>query len=180
MAKYGENNIKGYMYDEELDCLYDLAKECDTIVEIGSWKGRSTHALLSGCNGKVFAVDHFKGSADPEEHEKYYSEVNGDNIYNEFKNNLIDFDNLVIMRTSSETASHIISNAEMIFIDGEHTAEGFKKDLDLWLPKATRIICGHDYNDKFPGIKNYVDEKFKDIEIVGSIWIKRLTNNKTI
>lgn len=174
MAKYGENNIQGYMYDEELDCLYNLATEVNSIVEIGSWKGRSTHALLSGCKGTVIAVDHFLGSADKEEHEKYYKDAKDDIIYNEFINNVGHFNNLKVLRMSSENAIKLVDSVDMIFIDGEHTSEGFKKDLDMWLPKCRKIICGHDYNDKFPGVKNYVDKNFKDIEVIGSIWIKRL------
>ena len=57
-----ENRITGFMSEPELTQLYKWACECESIVEIGSWRGRSTHALLSGCKGKVYAVDHFGGN----------------------------------------------------------------------------------------------------------------------
>ena len=48
---------QGWMYPEELEWLYEAAKRMNSIVEIGSWQGRSTYVLLSGCRGPVVAVD---------------------------------------------------------------------------------------------------------------------------
>ena len=45
------------MYPAELEWLYKAAKRMKSIVEIGSWQGRSTYVLLSGCQGPVMAVD---------------------------------------------------------------------------------------------------------------------------
>ncbi len=58
--EYKDLGIQGWMSLKELNWLYQQAKKCDSILEIGSWKGRSTHALLSGCKGIVTCVDTFK------------------------------------------------------------------------------------------------------------------------
>ena len=54
--------IPGWMSAEELQWLFEQAGQHENIVEIGSWMGRSTHALLTGTKGKVIAVDTFQGS----------------------------------------------------------------------------------------------------------------------
>jgi glycosyltransferase involved in cell wall biosynthesis len=164
-------NIDGWMTDEELNFLYQLSKKYKTIAEIGSWKGRSTNALLKGCKGKVTAIDHFKGS---DEKDLTHGAVG---IYEQFLDNTKWADNLEVYKMSSEEASKKEETFEMVFIDGEHTYEGVKKDIDLWKGKATKIICGHDYCNGWKGVMKAVDENFKNVGVVGSIWYVILDGN---
>ena len=53
------NDIEGWMEQTELEWLYSIASEMESIVEIGSWKGRSIHALCTRCKGTVTAIDLF-------------------------------------------------------------------------------------------------------------------------
>jgi len=167
------NDIEGWTSQKELDFLHNTASEMETIVEIGSWKGRSTKALLSGTNGIVYAVDHFLGSKGEEEQHK---EAKGDTIYNQFISNVGSYPNLRVLRMLSEEAVKQFkdNSVDMVFIDGEHTYETVKKDIELWLPKAKKIICGHDYCDSWPSVKKAVEEKFNDFCICDSIWIENL------
>jgi predicted O-methyltransferase YrrM len=84
-----KNKIQGWMSETELLWLFNTAKEMNSVVEIGSWKGRSTHALLSGCKGTVYAVDHFLGSVD--ERETYHAEAKTRDIYKDFMGNVGSF-----------------------------------------------------------------------------------------
>jgi hypothetical protein len=43
----------------------------------------------------------------------------------------------------------------MVFIDGAHEYEWVKKDVDLWFPKARKMICGHDIGEK--GVREAVE-----------------------
>ena len=146
-----------------------------TIAEIGSWKGRSTHPLCSGCQGKVFAIDHFMGSVGdglaPTE-----AEIREDGVYKAFCKNTQKFNNLFVDRKDSLSAAKQYPDGffDMIFIDAEHTYESVKKDLDVWLPKARKLICGHDYFDRFPGVVKAVNEKFGTVEFTDVIWYKWL------
>jgi len=165
------NDIPGWMSPLELDWLYKTAKKMSSIIEIGSWKGRSTHALLSGCKGPVIAVDHFKGSIGEE---KEHQEAKDHDIYEEFIKNVGSFKNLKVMRTDSLKAACLFEDksVDMVFIDGGHRYEEVKRDIEAWLPKTRRIICGHDYN--WNSVKQAVEEKFGFVDTAETIWLKWL------
>lgn len=167
------NNVEGWTSQRELNFLHNVAGEMKTIVEIGSWKGRSTRALLSGTNGTVYAIDHFLGSKGEEEQHK---EAKEDVVYNQFITNNGHYKNLKVLRMSSAEAVKQFKDksVDMVFIDGEHTYEGVKEDIKLWLPKAKKLICGHDYCESWQGVKKAVEENFKDFTKEDSIWIKNL------
>jgi len=167
------NNIEGWMMPGELEVLYDQAQKAESVIEIGSWKGRSTHALLSGCKGTVYAVDHFQGSVGEEE---AHAEAKTGDIYAQFMKAVGHFPNLKVCRGASLSIAALFDQqgikADMVFIDGGHTYEEIKADIAAWLPKAKKVICGHDYN--WPGVKRAVDEYFGTVEVYQSLWIKRM------
>lgn len=168
-VKIGEH-IDGWMDPEELRWLLSKAKEMETILEIGSWKGRSTYALCMGCKGKVVSVDHFKGS---KEHQG-----RGDlpTIRDEFLKNTGEFSNLVSLVMSSEEASKVLEeNFDMVFIDGSHEKEDVKKDLELWGFRWNKLICGHDWSHD--GVSSSVREYFNGEYKLGpkSLWYKEKT-----
>lgn len=167
--------VSGWMTEDELIWLRDTAREMQNVVEIGSWKGRSTRALCAGCPGTVFAVDHWRGSKG----EEIFAEdgSDGEEAYIEFRYNTRDLRNLVPERISSLEAAPTFTDKflDMVFIDGGHLYEEVKADIQAWLPKARVMICGHDYSERWPGVKQAVDELLGEVEIHGTIWSKRLT-----
>jgi hypothetical protein len=132
------------MSDNELRWLHDSAKKMESVVEIGSWRGRSTHALLSGCPGTVWAIDHFQGS--PTERNNTHADAKTKDIYQEFMANVGMFPNLKVLKMDSIEASKQFEpkSIEMIFIDGDHDFGPFCNDLRAWLPVCKKLICGHD------------------------------------
>jgi hypothetical protein len=170
------NKIPGWMSVTDLLWLYNIAKEMDSIVEIGSWKGRSAHALLSGCNGTVYAVDHFLGSLD--ERGGPHAEAGIRDIHKDFMNNVGNFKNLKVLKMDNgEAAKQFEDNSvEMVFIDAGHTYEEVLGDIRRWLPKVRKIICGHDRGDE--QVNKAVVEVFGiDFEInekIGNIWLKKI------
>jgi len=166
------NSIKGWMRQNDLQWLYETAKEMDNIVEIGSWEGRSTHALLSGCCGEVSAVDHFLGSKS--ELMSSHKATTTRDIYNEFLENVGSFKNLKIYRKDSLEASKEFkdNSVDMVFIDGGHMYEEVVADINAWAPKARKIICGHDYPLKRVrrAVRDTLGEPIRNNKD-GNIWI---------
>ena len=151
-------SVHGMMPRIELEWLYEAAKRMQSIVEIGSWKGRSTFVLCAGCQGMVYSIDphtwgHIRPGGVPD-------------TYKEFMANLAQFNNITALRMTSEEAAAnglIPPRVEMVFIDGDHTKEMFLKDLQLWAPRASKLLCGHDFDgtrQHTPGIEQGLDEYF--------------------
>ena len=63
----------------------------------------STYALLNGCHGPVYAVDHWLGS--PNELDAAHKEAKTQDIYAQFMANVGHFKNLVVRKMDSVTAA---------------------------------------------------------------------------
>jgi len=176
--EYADPQIQGWTTYPELTWLYETAKNMTSIAEVGSWKGRSTHALLSGCKGVVHAIDHFYGSKNEE---GAHWEAKGDAVYNQFLENTKQFTNLKVNRKDSLEAANDYPDKhfDMTFIDAEHTYEGVSNDIKNWLPKTRILVCGHDYDQKiWPGVKQAVDDTIGYVKVHQTIWYKLLINPK--
>lgn len=170
------NHIKTYKDIEgwfSYEWLYDRfiedAKEGDTIVEIGSWFGKSTKYLSDKItNSKkdlnLISIDTFKGTQNEELHLQI---VGGDSIYQDFYNN-VDNPNLTVIKDSSHEASKLFNNGSIdyLMIDGDHSYEGVKQDIEDYFYKVRPggIISGDDYR-AFDGVRRAVDEFFGGAEI---------------
>jgi len=168
--KYEEPNpsIEGWMLPEELLWLFEQACKFKTILEVGSWKGRSTHALLSSGN-LVISVDTFKGSSS--ELNQAHQEAKIHDIFPEFILNVGRFPNLSILRMNSVEASKLFYDLsiEMIFIDSDHEYIAFQEDLLVWYPKCKYLLCGHDLEEG--GVRQVLeDSRFKYEKGLGSLW----------
>ena len=169
-AQRFENGIQGWMTPLELEFLAMQSTKMKTIVEVGSWKGRSTKALLDS-GKKVYAVDTFEGSQDTQDLTCQMAKQ--ENVFEEFKKNVGSYPNLKIIKKTSLGAAKMFSDksVDMVFIDANHTYEEVEKDILAWKPKAKRFICGHDYSDGWPGVKKAVKEVFGDkFKVTASIW----------
>ena len=171
-AAEGEG-IDGWMTHGELDWLYRTAKKVGSILELGSWKGRSTHALLSGCPGTVTCVDTWKGSLDPRDMTN--AQAKAEDILATFQKNVGHFTNLEICQMeSAEAAAKFIAEGrkfDMVFIDAGHTYEEVKRDIELWRPLAKVILSGHDYlPETWMGVCQAVDECCGRTYKAESIW----------
>jgi len=165
------NPIDGWMFVRELNWLYETAKEMETICEIGSWKGRSTHALCSGVKGHVYAVDHFKGSVGEDEQ---HAEAKDGDIKAQFMQNVGKrFANVSLVTMPSLDYAKVWEGSEqgfdMVFLDGGHTYEEMLADIKAWRPLAKKIFSGHDYNT-FPGVTRAVNELIGNVKTIESIW----------
>jgi predicted O-methyltransferase YrrM len=56
-------------------------------------------------------------------------------------------------------------SVDFVFIDGDHSYEGCRKDIDAWLPKirAGGFISGHDYS--WPTVKDAIADTIGAVEL---------------
>lgn len=143
-------HIWGWMSPTELEWLRATAATMGSVVEVGSLHGRSAFALLTGCTGPVYCVD-------PWDDERGHS-------YPSFMSNCGHFPNVVPVQAYSPAAVEFVpGDVDMVFIDGAHDYASVVADLQAWLPKTKRLICGHDYYDTDQwAVKRAVDEMFGD------------------
>lgn len=176
--EYKDTYIPGWMSYRELKFLYETAKDMESVIELGSWKGRSTHALCSSKCPSVTAIDHWQGSkAEPSAH----AQAKDGSVFEEFKKNVTGFTNLTIVKKDiNEAVNNVEDNSvDMIFLDAGHTYEEVKNDIRKWKSKAKIILCGHDYCPAWAGVKQAVDEELGGPdEIYDTIWVKYLHKPK--
>jgi len=168
----GAFNIQGWMRPIDLDWIYNISKTMDSIVEVGSWKGRSTYAFLAGCKGIVHAVDHFLGS-EGRRHSEFKDAATHD-IHQLFLDRLSHFKNLKTYKMDSlEAVKQFADNSvDLVFIDAGHTYEEVVADIKAWGPKAKKMICGHDLPLK--SVRRAVQHALGEPEVNtydGHIWV---------
>ena len=132
--------IDGWFLVDEGNALMYLAKGKDCL-EIGSYKGRSTVALASVANS-VFAVDTFKASGDGQVQMSDFTTLD------EFLSNTKDFNNVEYgAGRSQDILPSIDRKFDLVFIDGMHSYEQVKLDIELcWdLVKDDGFFAFHDY-----------------------------------
>jgi predicted O-methyltransferase YrrM len=131
------------------------------IVEIGSYKGRSTCCLAMACRGtskRIFAVDTF----------------NGNDVDFPFRDFLPEFlANLErcgvrehvtpVQGWSSEVACSWREPVHLLFIDGSHEYEDVMADFENFLPHVVPggIVALHDIGNAFPGPTRAWQEQIK-------------------
>jgi len=143
--------IGGWLTEKEGFFLYSTARKVkkeNFIVEIGSWRGKSTICLgkgsIEGNKPKVYAIDPHVGSS---EHQKKFGKVD---TFDSFKDNIkkAGVDNYVtpIRDTSENAAKSFTDPVEFVFIDGAHEFRFVRLDFKLWFPKIINggSIAFHD------------------------------------
>ncbi len=160
------DQVDGWLHPKEGRLLYHLAKRCigrGAIVEIGSWKGKSTiwisYGSKAGSNVKVHAIDPHTGS--PE-----HSEMFGGKVwtFEEFQRNIENakVKDVVVPHVdfSTSVAKTFNEPVEFIFIDGLHEYEGVSTDFEDWYPKVVEggFIAFHD-STCWPGVLKLVSER---------------------
>jgi hypothetical protein len=163
-------DIKGYFAFEGFYSYFaeNFLKNDSTIVEIGAYLGQSTAFMArqikdKKLNTKFYVVDHWRGS------DGIQSEVDGDNLYNTFLQNMKDceVDEIItIVKKDSLAAASDFPDKhfDLIFIDAAHDYPSVTKDINAWLPKLKDggIIGGDDYHPAWFGVVKAVDEIFGD------------------
>jgi hypothetical protein len=198
-------DIPGWFnFQDVYDQAVAEAREGDTLVEVGSYLGKSTAYMAqkireSGKTVNFFAVDawpetdwqaYLFRTDDPpspqigETEMRYWT----DSLHLAFLRAMLQcgvwhpVDRHTVRpvwSTSPSAAKYFDAKSlSFVFIDADHSYESVKADIAAWLPKvrAGGLIAGHDYGiDLWPGVKQAVDEAFGErVEKRGDSWVVRV------
>lgn len=128
------------------------------IVEIGSFKGKSTVALglgskwISERKRPIYAIDPF---TDNGLYHGDYFQAFQHNIQSLQLNNYV----IPIKNYSHRAIAHCPALFSALFVDGDHSYNGVKLDIKLYAPRVVPggIIAFHDYS-VYPDVRRAVDE----------------------
>jgi len=170
--------VDGYLDPHEAVFLYHVALEgagSGEVVEIGSFRGRSTLCLALGLRrrgeGRVRAIDpHVYGTA---------AELR-ENVDHFGLGGWVELE----VTTSVEAAFHSRRPVRLVFIDGNHSLESVAADVAAWLPQleAGGFLLLHDSTEwsPFPGPRQVASDllrtggTFDRVGRIGSItWGRR-------
>jgi predicted O-methyltransferase YrrM len=164
--------IEGFLHPLEGYALLLLAEQgpgAGSVVEIGSYMGRSTSFLALGVKRAsrppVVAVDHFGGSPEHQagaSHESKVLVAEG-TTYNQFLRNLEIAgvaEHVRPIRAGSREASRGWQEPiRLLFIDGDHSYEASREDFAAWSPQVegSGLIAFHDIG-AWPGVTRFYEE----------------------
>lgn len=169
----------GWMSEQELTYIADLASRSKLIVEVGSWRGRSAVAWSQNTTGTVYCIDVWAndayGISFPEDPPDLHRRDEW--LLTEFHKNICGIPNIVPIRTYSVKGAKIIAamglRPDVIFLDADHSMASIKGDYEAWLPLLADggVICGHDYSYcGWPDVKTYVDATIPKFKVIDTIW----------
>ena len=171
--------IQGWLADSEADQLFKLARDftpqsAPVVVELGSWKGKSSVMLAAGLIGKVnpklFCVDPFGCDENAEYQQKYYApllEEDRRSIEETFCNNMktcgVDSIARAVRGYSFDIVRTWTRPIDVLFIDASHEYLAVQRDFATWVEflKEGGVIAFHDANGKWPGPTRVVQEKLQ-------------------
>ena len=168
-------NIDGWLTDKEAYGLYNISgklPEKGVVVEIGSWKGKSTYCIAKGLKkGVIFAIDPFNAEGEAGSKEIYEENKGTQPLIDQFQDNmkLAKGNNSIeiLQGYSNQFADHF-QKIDFLFIDGDHSIEGCQYDYQTFsgIVKIGGYIAFHDF--------------YSDRDDLGPTWvIKNLVNNDT-
>jgi predicted O-methyltransferase YrrM len=176
------NMTEGMISFEEAQLLYSLAKDVNQccIIEVGSYRGRSSVALgrgsLDGRGVPVFAFDPHEeftgvlgGQFGAVDRAAFYRAMLATDCYQVVR----------LINLSSELASsNWNKDIALLWIDGDHAYPAVKRDFHCWAPYLTKnaTVAFDDSLDPRGGPRQFIGElletrQFQQLKQVGKITV---------
>lgn len=143
--------VEGWLKPKEVAFLYNQARKLENkgvIVEIGSYKGRSTIVLAAGSEAgksiKIYAIDPHMTDLEQK------ISNNSESSLDDFKRNIATagMGHLVepVVAFAQDAVKDWNRPIEFLWIDGDHSYDGAKSDFDLWAPFVVDggVVAFHD------------------------------------
>lgn len=162
------DHIFTWTSNEELSLLCEFASRSTSILEVGSYHGRSALVMaLANPNARIICIDNCENA----------------DVEPTFAKNLatqIAAGKLHFVKGTSDELKHNTVLFDFAWIDGGHLLADVRKDIANILPHMMprSILCGHDYriNDPQDGVNLAVHEAFDKSQLrhFQSIWMAQL------
>ena len=147
------DQVPGWFYDYQMKFLHPYAQKALNILEIGTFKGRST-LFWSLCNPKaeIITIDNYVG--DP------MGNVGPGTMIDPY---IVKRGNILPVNIDSHVlAGWFNPKIDLLFIDGAHDYFSLCQDIDDWVPKTNGLVVCHDYMDVWPTVKKACDDMLRD------------------
>lgn len=164
----------------EIGALFARNKNIKIVIEVGSWLGASTEhiASLLPADGKLYAVDHWLGSAEHQPGQKEWIPAMN-YLYQQFLSNVIHkglTHKVIPVRMSSlEAACALNVKPDLVYLDASHDTASVYADLKAWYPlvKGRGILCGDDWTWRtvVVAVKRFAQENNLRIDAAGNFWV---------
>lgn len=159
---------------DELERLAAVVPADQAIVEIGSYRGKSTAYLASGSTGaRVFAVDPWDfagnvtgrfGFAEPATRAAFEEQLRACRLWSKVT---------PVQGFSVDVAARWDGpKIGLLFVDGDHSEQAVRADVAAWLPHlaADAVVAFDDYGTpKNPGVAVVVDSLSWPMRLVGTL-----------
>jgi predicted O-methyltransferase YrrM len=152
--------VPGYLHHAEGLFLHWLAARVPSggrILEIGSFKGKSSCYIASGLRSpgaRLHCVDVWSNQAMPYDPPQ--------DVFPEFEANVAKYRHMIEIHRgeSAAVASRWTMPIDVLFIDGDHSYDGCRTDIDAWLHhvRTGGWVVLHDSGQ--PGVRRACSEKF--------------------
>ncbi len=181
--------VDGWLAGTEAANLYRLASLLpigSVIVEIGSWKGKSTYCLARGLRkgSRVVAIDPFDASGEEGSAEIYRATKGEAPLYEQFQRRMRALkvaNKIQLMRGFSPQFVGRFPRIDLLFIDGDHSVASCDFDYTNYAPyiRVGGYLAIHDYTpqEKDFGPTWLVEKKvlpsggYKFIGLYHSLWV---------
>lgn len=154
-------DVHGFLNPYEAGLLRDLAAAAPkggTIVELGSYRGKSTVALAWGAKlsgATVWAID---------PHESYHQGETdfGPEDHSAFLQNIVRMEVADVVWVINLPSFRLVNiwdkPIDVLFLDANHEYEHVKLDFFGWSRHVRGVIAMHDTAGNWPGVTRFVNE----------------------
>ena len=143
-------------------------------VEVGVNEGENIFEIAKNNSKlKIYGVDPYKIQKENILYNEEYNDESLSIIKRKILKESLKYPNLKIIIDRSDNASKQFDkeSIDFVFIDGDHSYESVKTDINCWEPKVKEdgLIMGHDYN--WGDVARAVGERFTEVWILSdNVW----------
>lgn len=132
----------------------------DLFIEVGGWKGELSRTMAIIFK-HVIVIDSWPKDPETETPDKV-------SVRRVFLESIAPYKNISLLSMDGLAAAALFARgvADCVYIDDMHDYENMIPRLPAWerVVSVGGVIAGHDYSDKFPGVRQAVNEKYGQID----------------